>query len=146
MLWIQQLMADAPLTISAGRVICNPLRNFRYRFGTDTIGNLWRESRNRYQRTCSLTQCLSRQYQLMNPCMQNCWLRPWEWNLDGSVNGSTRQDITPTFRNGTRAAESLWTNSQATLQKWASSMNTVHTSSAQSCGPARLQLSIGLAL
>ena len=77
----------------------------------------------------------------MNPCMQNCWLRPWEWNLDGSVNGSTRQNINPTSRNGTIAAESLWMSSQATLQKWASSTKTVHTSSSQSCGPARLQLS-----
>ena len=37
MLWIQQLMADALLTISAGRVISSPLRNSRYRFGTDVI-------------------------------------------------------------------------------------------------------------
>ena len=30
-------MADALLTISAGRVISTPLRNSRYRFGTDII-------------------------------------------------------------------------------------------------------------
>ena len=59
-----------------GKGDLQPLSEIVDTFGSDIIRSLWPESRNRYLRTCTLTQCLSKQYHLRNPCMPNCWLHP----------------------------------------------------------------------
>ena len=54
MLYIQQLLTGAFLTISTGRVNCNPLSEISATFVME-IRNLWQESRNCKIRTCTLT-------------------------------------------------------------------------------------------
>ena len=134
-------MADTLLTISAGRVISTPLRNSRYRFGTDVIEICGQNQELAiWGHAPSLTippyEPLYAKLLATSLRMDPRWKRKWAHK--------TRHY--PNFPNWTSAAERSWMSSQATLQNWASSMKTVHTSSAQSCGPVRLQLSIGLAL